>query len=56
MIILQVAACGEKPGDMVDYEKLTRLLFESATVKRFNTFVSMGTVKANSEVMVWQHP
>ena len=40
-------------GDMTEYEQLTRRLFlENNNVRRFTTFVSMDTVKANSWVVV----
>jgi len=40
-------------SDMAEYEDLTRrLFFRSGNVKRFTTFVSMDTIKANSKLMV----
>ncbi len=40
-------------GDMKEYEQLTRSLFlENSNVRRFTTFVSMDTVKANSRIIV----
>lgn len=40
-------------ADMAEYEDLTRrLFFRSGNVKRFTTYVSMDTVKANNRLVV----
>ena len=40
-------------GEMAEYEQLTRRLFlENDNVRRFTTFVSMDTVKANSKLVI----
>lgn len=41
-------------ADMAEYEELTRkLFFKSGNVKRFTTFVSMDTIKANSKLVIY---
>ncbi|MGA8262345.1 MAG: Lrp/AsnC family transcriptional regulator [Arenicellales bacterium] len=40
-------------ADMAEYEELTRkLFFRSGNVKRFTTFVSMETIKADSKLVI----